>query len=214
MLCGSYAKQRTSDSCILMFFILFFHVVCEISNFNTWTAKHLDQASCNELTLLHTCPLRFSNLPTALSFNEDLLTFLFYVFLFFYSWKLSVKWPHQFPLLYVWQQQNRETEASYSDHSDVQWYSFGLFFFQSWISNIKFEPMQCERRISHGPLHEFHQYFTRVLTPVAGLLGKLPKYFLKNGKIDFLKNKKCLCSLCPRISVLKTLKVGIPSEKI
>ena len=39
-------------SSILMFFVLFFHVVCKISNFNKWTAKHLTQASCTELTLL------------------------------------------------------------------------------------------------------------------------------------------------------------------
>jgi hypothetical protein len=30
---------------------VFFHVVCKISNFNKWTAKHLAQASCTELTL-------------------------------------------------------------------------------------------------------------------------------------------------------------------
>ena len=36
---------------ILMFFVLFFHVVCKISHFNKWTAKHLVQASCTELTL-------------------------------------------------------------------------------------------------------------------------------------------------------------------
>ena len=30
----------------------FFHVICKISNFNMWTAKHLVQASCTELTLL------------------------------------------------------------------------------------------------------------------------------------------------------------------
>ena len=34
---------------ILMF--LFFYVVCKISNFKMWTAKHLAQASCSELTL-------------------------------------------------------------------------------------------------------------------------------------------------------------------
>ena len=28
-----------------------FHVICKISNFNMWTAKHLMQASCTELTL-------------------------------------------------------------------------------------------------------------------------------------------------------------------
>ena len=53
-------KQRTSDSSFqffinksitLMFFVLFFHVVCKISNFNMWTTKHLAQASCTELTL-------------------------------------------------------------------------------------------------------------------------------------------------------------------
>ena len=30
---------------------VFFHVVCKISNFDMWTAKHLAQASCTELTL-------------------------------------------------------------------------------------------------------------------------------------------------------------------
>ena len=39
-------------SCILMFHCFVFHVVCKISNFNMWTAKHLVQASCTELTLL------------------------------------------------------------------------------------------------------------------------------------------------------------------
>ena len=39
-------------SSILMFFVLFFHVVCKISNFDMWTAKHLVQASCTELTLI------------------------------------------------------------------------------------------------------------------------------------------------------------------
>ena len=29
----------------------FFHVICKISNFNMWTAKHLAQASCTELNL-------------------------------------------------------------------------------------------------------------------------------------------------------------------
>ena len=37
---------------ILMFFVLFFHVVWKISNFNLWTGKHLAHASCTELTLL------------------------------------------------------------------------------------------------------------------------------------------------------------------
>ena len=35
-----------------MFWI--FYVVCKISNFNMWTAKHLAQASCTELTLKQT----------------------------------------------------------------------------------------------------------------------------------------------------------------
>ena len=34
-----------------MFFVLFFHVVCMISNFDMWTEQHLVQASCTELTL-------------------------------------------------------------------------------------------------------------------------------------------------------------------
>ena len=32
-------------------FVLFFHVVCKISNFDMWTANHLTQVSCTELTL-------------------------------------------------------------------------------------------------------------------------------------------------------------------
>ena len=43
---------------ILMFFVLFFRVVCKTSNFNKWTAKHLAQASCTELTLRATLGLR------------------------------------------------------------------------------------------------------------------------------------------------------------
>ena len=35
-----------------MGFFWFFHEVCKISNFYMWTAKHLAQASCTELTLL------------------------------------------------------------------------------------------------------------------------------------------------------------------
>ena len=35
-----------------MYFVLFFHVVCKISNFHNWTAKNLLQAFCTELTLL------------------------------------------------------------------------------------------------------------------------------------------------------------------
>ena len=41
----------TNRFSISMFFVLFFHVVCKISNFDKWTAKHLVQASCTELTL-------------------------------------------------------------------------------------------------------------------------------------------------------------------
>ena len=41
----------TNRFSILMFFVLFFHVVYKISNFNKWTAKHLAQTSCTELTL-------------------------------------------------------------------------------------------------------------------------------------------------------------------
>ena len=37
---------------ILMFLVLFFHVVFRISNFDKWTAKHFAKASCTELTLL------------------------------------------------------------------------------------------------------------------------------------------------------------------
>ena len=52
-------KNHQNDICIgeklktkgLMFFVSFFHVICKISNFNMWTAKHLAQASCTELTL-------------------------------------------------------------------------------------------------------------------------------------------------------------------
>ena len=41
-----------NKSSILILFVLFFHVVCKISNFNVWTAKYLAQASCTELTLI------------------------------------------------------------------------------------------------------------------------------------------------------------------
>ena len=41
-----------NKSSILMFFVLFLHVVCSISNLNMWTTKHLAQASCTELTLI------------------------------------------------------------------------------------------------------------------------------------------------------------------
>ena len=40
-----------NKSNILMFFVSLFHVVCKISNFDTWTTKHLAQPSCTELTL-------------------------------------------------------------------------------------------------------------------------------------------------------------------
>ena len=40
------------DLAILMYFVLFFHVVCKISNFNMWTVEHLVKISCTELTLL------------------------------------------------------------------------------------------------------------------------------------------------------------------
>ena len=36
---------------ILMFFAMLLYVICKISNFNKWTAKHLAQAFCTELTL-------------------------------------------------------------------------------------------------------------------------------------------------------------------
>ena len=40
-----------NTSSILMLFVSSFHVVCKISKFNMWTAKHLALASCTELTL-------------------------------------------------------------------------------------------------------------------------------------------------------------------
>ena len=36
---------------ILMFLVLVLHVVYKISNCNLWTTKHLEQATCTELTL-------------------------------------------------------------------------------------------------------------------------------------------------------------------
>ena len=39
----------TNRSSILMFFVLFFHGVCKISNINVWTSKLLAQGSCTEL---------------------------------------------------------------------------------------------------------------------------------------------------------------------
>ena len=44
----------------------FFHVTCKISNFNMWTAKHLAQASCTELTL----PWGMVLIKNILSFNN------------------------------------------------------------------------------------------------------------------------------------------------
>ena len=43
--------QTENQKSDVLFFIVF-HVICKISNFNMWTAKHLTQASCTELTLL------------------------------------------------------------------------------------------------------------------------------------------------------------------
>ena len=42
----SLLTQKTFS--ILMFFVLFFHLVWKISNFNSWTKKHLAQASGTE----------------------------------------------------------------------------------------------------------------------------------------------------------------------
>ena len=41
-----------------MIYVLFIHVVCKTSNFNKWTAKHLAQASCTELTFYITIQFR------------------------------------------------------------------------------------------------------------------------------------------------------------
>ena len=41
-----------NKSSIFVLFVLFFHLVYKIPNFNTWTAKHLVQASYTESTLL------------------------------------------------------------------------------------------------------------------------------------------------------------------
>ena len=35
----------------LVFFVSIFSVICKISNFNMWTAKHLAQGSCTDVTL-------------------------------------------------------------------------------------------------------------------------------------------------------------------
>ena len=39
---------------IFMPFVLLFHMMCKISNFNMWTENYLAQASCTELTLKKT----------------------------------------------------------------------------------------------------------------------------------------------------------------
>ena len=58
-----------------MFFVLYFHVVYEISNFNMWTAKHLAQASCTELTLLF-APLDFKTFLWPCSDDGVAITYL------------------------------------------------------------------------------------------------------------------------------------------
>ena len=60
--CKSHEKNQTKNIRPLVFhfspidsaFSFLFHVVCKISNFDKWTAKHLPQASFTELTLLQT----------------------------------------------------------------------------------------------------------------------------------------------------------------
>ena len=42
---------------LIFLFVSFFHVICNISNFDLWTTKHLVQASCTELTLNFTSKL-------------------------------------------------------------------------------------------------------------------------------------------------------------
>ena len=54
----------------------FFHVICKISNFNMWTAKHLAQASCTELSLLtYHCEITNINLNHYLQWT--MATFVF-----------------------------------------------------------------------------------------------------------------------------------------
>ena len=50
----------TNRFSILKFFVLFLHKVCKISNFDMWTAKHLAQASCTELTVMKTNLISFN----------------------------------------------------------------------------------------------------------------------------------------------------------
>ena len=54
---------------ILMFFVLFFHLVCKISNFYMWTEKHMAQASCTELTL--SCVVTSSSFVPNEKKNDD-----------------------------------------------------------------------------------------------------------------------------------------------
>ena len=42
-------KLKTKGSSSLFYF---FYVICKIPNFDMWTAEHLVQASCTELSLL------------------------------------------------------------------------------------------------------------------------------------------------------------------
>ena len=42
-------KLKTKSMMFSLFH--FFNVICKISNFDMWAAKHLGQASCTELTL-------------------------------------------------------------------------------------------------------------------------------------------------------------------
>ena len=67
--CKSYEKNETKNIrllnfqffinriSILMFFLSIFHVVCKISSFDMWTAKHLVQTFCIEVNL----PVNFQN---------------------------------------------------------------------------------------------------------------------------------------------------------
>ena len=44
-----------NKSSIFMFFVLFFHVVCKISNFDMWTTKHLVQVFCCWTVYIFSC---------------------------------------------------------------------------------------------------------------------------------------------------------------